>query len=347
MPSSNSNLAIIAAAGSRKTQYIVEQAVGDPTRRVLVTTYTNENLGQIRRRIAAAAGTGLVPGNITVMGWFSFLMNQCARPYQRTLLDQPNLIRSLNFKGERNKFIPRTKARQYFLDSEFNMYRDGVAHFACEVERLTGGLVTRRLGEMFESVYIDEVQDLVGWDLNFLDHLFDASLSVTIVGDPRQHTFSTNNSGKNKKYQGAGFLDWLTERKSKCDLEPRNESYRCNQAICDFADGLYPDLPATTSCSLDVTGHDGIFEVRRGDVQEYVERYKPMVLRNNKAVDTLGLAAINFGAAKGSTYDRVLIFPTKPMLKYLKTRNPVDAGSKDRLYVALTRARFSVAFVVP
>lgn len=43
MPSHN-NLAIIAAAGSRKTQYIVEKALANPSKRVLVTTYTNENL---------------------------------------------------------------------------------------------------------------------------------------------------------------------------------------------------------------------------------------------------------------------------------------------------------------
>jgi DNA helicase-2/ATP-dependent DNA helicase PcrA len=55
---------------------------------------------------------------------------------------------------------------------------------------------------------------------------------------------------------------------------------------------------------------------------------------------------MNIGLAKGRTYDRVLIFPTKPMKEYLKTQEVAKAGDIAKLYVAVTRARFSVAFVV-
>lgn len=346
MPSHN-NLAIIAAAGSRKTQYIVEQALSDPSKRVLVTTYTNENLRQLASRLAH--GSGVVPSHITLLSWFTFLMNQCARPYQRALLGEPNLIRSLNFEGSRHQRTPRSRVRQFFLDSNHDIYRDGLSHFVCEVERDTEGLVTQRLCQMFDHVYIDEVQDLVGYDLDFLDCLMKCSLGLAMVGDPRQHTYSTNRSGRNKKYQGAGLLDWLTERKkkNKCNVEERRESFRCNQAICDFADALYPQLPATTSRNTDTTGHDGVFTIRRSQVHDYVRRHEPVVLRHNKDSDTLGLPAMNFGQAKGSTHDRVLIFPTEPIRKYVSSRKLSALPSKDRLYVAVTRARYSVAFVVP
>lgn len=56
---------------------------------------------------------------------------------------------------------------------------------------------------------------------------------------------------------------------------------------------------------------------------------------------------MNFGVAKGSTFERILIFPTEPMLNYLKDREPKALKSPEDLYVAVTRARFSVAFVVP
>jgi len=56
--------------------------------------------------------------------------------------------------------------------------------------------------------------------------------------------------------------------------------------------------------------------------------------------------AINIGVSKGRTYDRVLIFPTKPMKIYLKTKDIKKAGDISKLYVAITRARFSVAFVL-
>jgi DNA helicase II / ATP-dependent DNA helicase PcrA len=60
----------------------------------------------------------------------------------------------------------------------------------------------------------------------------------------------------------------------------------------------------------------------------------------------MGLPAMNIGVSKGSTFDRVLIFPTKPMLKYIKSKDLAALPAPERLYVAVTRARYSVAFVV-
>jgi len=96
------------------------------------------------------------------------------------------------------------------------------------------------------------------------------------------------------------------------------------------------------------TGHDGIFQIPLDDVEDYCKRHHPVtVLRHDKNVDTKGLQAMNIGVAKGSTFDRVVIFPTKPMLKYLEDRDETKLKAPERLYVAVTRARFSVAFVVP
>ncbi|MFG2045461.1 hypothetical protein [Dactylosporangium sp. NPDC048998] len=88
------------------------------------------------------------------------------------------------------------------------------------------------------------------------------------------------------------------------------------------------------------------FTIARDDVPAYVAKYWPMILRHSRTTDTLGLPALNFGLSKGSTYDRVLIFPTQPVLTYLKNADPARLKAPDRLYVAVTRARHSVAFVV-
>jgi hypothetical protein len=61
----------------------------------------------------------------------------------------------------------------------------------------------------------------------------------------------------------------------------------------------------------------------------------------------------NFGKSKGLGFDRVLIYPTKPIIKYLKD-GLLTKVVKDKIlpalefpnfYVALTRARYSVAIV--
>jgi hypothetical protein len=51
MSSTATNSAILAAAGSRKTEYVVDSALTVNGGRVLITTYTNENQRQIIQRI--------------------------------------------------------------------------------------------------------------------------------------------------------------------------------------------------------------------------------------------------------------------------------------------------------
>ena len=86
MPSP-SNRAVIAAAGSGKTEYIIGRALEAPTfQRVLITTYTTRNCDQIFGRIQTANGCTLP--HVSVQGWFSFLINQAARPYQSSVTGQ-------------------------------------------------------------------------------------------------------------------------------------------------------------------------------------------------------------------------------------------------------------------
>lgn len=346
MPSTSSrNRAIIAAAGSGKTETILESALAPNAGRVLIATFTRENQLQIIERIEGRLG--FVPPNVTVMGWVSFLLDECARPYQSVLGCEPNMIRGYNLLGERNRFAKRTAGLSYFMDRDHDFFRDGLADFVCSVNAASGGKVIRRLEAIFDHILVDEVQDLVGYDLEVLDLLMKSSIALTFVGDPRQHTYSTNRSPKNKQYRGTGFLTWIEKRRRDCELDVLVESYRCNQGICDFADSLFPDLPKTVSRNCATTGHDGIFLIPREEVYEYCARYKPVVLRESRVHDTMGLRAMNIGVSKGRTFDRVLIFGSKPALEYVKHRNLDRVKSPVRLYVAVTRARYSATLVVP
>jgi hypothetical protein len=172
-------------------------------------------------------------------------------------------------------------------------------------------------------------------------------MSVTVVGDPRQHTLATANVPKNKRYRGSGFSDWLDERSDICVREDRLTSVRCNQPICDFASRVFPGLSPLEAAQTTMTGHDGVFSITPFGVQEYYEQHEPVVLRDRRTTDTLGLPAMNIGVAKGSTFDRVLIFPTRPMRQFLDDNDASKLSAPERLYVAVTRARHSVAFVVP
>ena len=339
------NSAILAAAGSRKTECVVEAALAAADGRVLITTYTDENQRHIVRRIEQKVG--VVPKHLTVMGWFSFLITQCVKPYQRALTGKPFMINGLNFKGRKSRFTKKSNLR-YFIDGNLDLYRDGVADFAMGLNDATAGAVLARLERIYSHLFIDEVQDLVGYDLDVLDLLLSSDINIMLVGDPRQHTLATNLCPRNKRYRGAGLAQWFSEREDQCSVELRSYSFRCNQAICDFADAIFPDLPRTKSREVPSSGHDGVFTVSANLLGDYLREHGPVTaLRYNKNAETHGLPAMNIGVAKGSTHDRVIIFPTKPMLTYLEDGNASKLKSREKLYVAVTRARFSVAFVVP
>ncbi|MFD4788330.1 UvrD-helicase domain-containing protein [Streptomyces sp. NPDC058459] len=342
---SHNNRVIIAAAGSHKTQHIIDCVLGDPTKRTLVTTYTNENLSQIVNRLSN--GTGILPSHVTVMGWFTLLMNQCARPYQSYVLGETGVIKGLNFSEPGIRYARKDEPKNYYLDPASAVYRNQVAALAHEANRRSGGMVVNRLAEMFDHIYVDEIQDMAGYDLDLLESVMKSPISLTVVGDPRQATYWTNTSPRYKRYRGSGIVDWFSERPKLCTIESRTESYRCNQAICDFADDLYPKLPRTISKNTEITGHDGIFPIKRSEVGEYVRKYSPVVLRWDRGTRTGNLEAMNMGASKGSTYDRVLIFPTKPMISYYRTRDFNQLKEQAKFYVAVTRAKYSVAFVLP
>ena len=322
---------------------VVDGAISDPDRRVLVTTYTNDNLRRIARRLGAE--DGVIPANVEVMPWMTLLLREGANPYQGAVFGEPGLIQGVDFDRCTPRYATRG-SRRYYLDGACNVYGDVLSDLVCRANEVSGGEVIRRLEKIYDHIYIDEVQDLVGWDLEFLDLLFGSRMGVTVVGDPRQHILYTNRGSKNKQYRGSEIVEWLDERTTSCEIETRAHSYRCNQDLCDFASGLFPHMEAMQSVDNVLTGHDGIFEITEDEVVDYIERYQPLVLRHNKRSRTLGQAAINIGLAKGSTWDRVLIFPTKPMREYLVHRDPTRLKAPERLYVAVTRARYSATFVV-
>jgi DNA helicase II / ATP-dependent DNA helicase PcrA len=168
------------------------------------------------------------------------------------------------------------------------------------------------------------------------------------VGDIRQATFATNLANRNAQYRRQAILKWFVSREKRgiLAISSRNKCFRSNQAICDFADALFPDLPRTESAMQYRTDHDGVFQIKRAEAVDYYHQYAPVVLRYDRRADTLGLPAQNFGSCKGKTFDRVLIFPTAPMRQYLNERDPNLVQSIEKFYVAVTRAKYSVAFVV-
>lgn len=338
---STKNTAIIASAGSGKTTFIVSEALKVKNSNVLITTYTLENVDQINQSILEQ--NGFIPSNITVLSWFAFLLREGVRPYQNHLSQSPR-ARSIFFQTKKILF----HRKDNYLTSSSDVYSIKASEFVVECNTKSGGKVIGRLEKIYSHIYLDELQDFAGYDLDLIGLLFASVITVTAVGDPRQSTFSTNSSTKNKHLKGKNVDIWLQEQAKigTVIIQNKTNCRRCNQQICDFSDSLFPSYPATTSENTEVTGHDGIFVLPKSQVEQYVAVYDPMILRYNKSSNTMSYPALNFGISKGRSYNRVLIFPTKPMVKFLQTKTPDTKSDLSKFYVAATRARYSVAFAV-
>jgi superfamily I DNA/RNA helicase len=171
-----------------------------------------------------------------------------------------------------------------------------------------------------------------------------------MVGDPRQGTYSTNSTRKLKKYRKSQIVNFFEDIPAEIqkDSTSLTINYRCVPQICDLSNDLFPGLPSTTSGNTNTTGHDGVFLVKPRDVDKYLKMYSPvMQLRDSiKTNVNAGHKVMNFGESKGLSFERVLIYPTKPFCNWMKDHtSELAQTSRSKLYVALTRARQSVAIV--
>ena len=343
MPSNNR--IIVASAGSGKTSTIVDRACASPMSRAALVTYTTNNTSGIEKLIYQKVG--YIPPHLTISSWYSFLLRHLVRPYQKAMHPKP--VKRLHFhNGISARYSREADIGKHYFGAQGCIYVDKVSKFACQLIKKTDGTPIRRMEQIFDRLYIDEVQDLAGWDLELVEALLKSRIGVTLVGDHRQATFSTNSALKNKKYSGAKiilkFEEW--KRANLCELEYQTISHRCVQPICDLADMLHPGLPKTKSMNSSVTAHDGVFAVRQRDVGAYMLRHEPQTLRYSKVTKDVPGTPINYGAAKGMTFERTLLFPNLKLRKFLLSGKPEDAGDIAKTYVAITRARQSTALVI-
>jgi DNA helicase-2/ATP-dependent DNA helicase PcrA len=337
---------IIAAAGSGKTTFLVKEALNKKGAKILITTYTQANEEEIRRKFIKI--NKYIPGNITIQTWFSFLLQHGARPFQGCKFSKEInglvLINGISAKG-----IAEADTQKHYFSENQKIYSDKLSKFVTRCNEQSQGSVIDRLSRIYTDILIDEVQDLAGYDLDFLKLLFESKINVLLVGDPRQGTYSTNNSSKNKKFKKIKIVNFFEEDSIIVEKDDTSLiiNYRSCAQICDLSNKLYPDLKQTTSGNKNNTEHDGVFFISKQDLQNYLSKYSPVQLRwDSRTEVNESYAVLTFGLAKGLEFERVVIYPTPQFIAWIKDNNTELAPtSRSKFYVAITRAACSVGII--
>ena len=90
------------------------------------------------------------------------------------------------------------------------------------------------------------------------------------------------------------------------------------------------------------------FCLQKEDIGHYVAEFNPTVLRYSSSSwkDQTAHNPITFGNSKGRTYQRVIILATDPIQNFCLKGMELKDRSACAFYVAVTRARYSVAIVI-
>lgn len=370
----NKNRLIIAAAGSGKTTFIIDDAVRSYKDNILITTYTEANESEIKSKLFSKYKT--IPSHISIQTWFSFLIQHGLKPYQGTFnpimfnhsitgLLLVNIRSGAKYDSNGNIIIsdghPQYWSEDYFqrhyFTKNWKIYSDKLSKLVCKIDKATNYLVSDRISRIYSKIYVDEVQDLAGYDLQFIKSLMKASSSITLVGDPRQVTYLTHNENKFAKYSNGNIKQFLLKEckslvKDGIDETTLSVSHRNNSAICYYSSKLFsnfsPSLACTCApCRASQESHTGIYLVHPSDVNSYLAAINPVQLRWSSSIKTNPeFKTFNFGESKGRTFDHVLLYPTSDMKAWVfDNSKSLKDETRAKFYVGLTRARHSAGII--
>ena len=376
------NKLVISAAGSGKTTFLVNKALElNKNEQILISTYTIENEEEIQKMILKKRKA--IPSNICIQGWFTFLIQHGVRPYQGAMNDIlfkndiKDMLLSEGLSGLRyineynNKpvyFKERDFFKEFYFTKNWKIYSDKISKFIDGCNKKINGEIISRLSRIYSHIYIDEIQDLAGYDLEIIKLLFKSDINIILVGDPRQVTYLTNHYRKYTKYKNGKIKEFLQAEckdfldKDSIDESTLKKSHRNNKSICDYSSKLYPEFEKSEPCDCkkcrsSTTVHNGVFIVKSKDVSHYIKKYKPIQLIWNKKTNVDPNSDVfTFGKSKGKTFDRVIIYPTPKIISWIQDNTydftRIEKGKKkkvkdvrEKFYVALTRAKYSIAIV--
>lgn len=366
------NKVVFAAAGNGKTYDLCRQAIElaqTTNKEILIVSYTNEGKSSIENEYRKQ-NSGVIDKNVVIKTWYSFVLSEFIKPYQCKLALKykyfkheydfevtPNFIKSIAFyTNEKPERWNNSGHVQYYLNGAKDLYKDNVTALAFKCVNDSDGAVIKRLEEIYSHIFIDELQDYAGWDLEIFRLLFNSNIVVTCVGDYKQATFRTNNSSKNRKFRDDKVRDFFKEleKADLCEISYSNKTRRFNQEICNYVNTIFNEkefyvIPNEKGENAEEE-NTGIFIIENTFVKAYCDYYNPIILRyerTSKVNFKHSCDVLNYGNSKGCTFDRVIIIPVSTVIPFIEKQVEISSKqTRSKFYVACSRARHSVVFAM-
>ena len=319
---------ILAVAGSGKTTHIINNL--DSNKRSIIVTYTNNNYNNLKKNISKKFGC--LPENISLFTYFSFLYSFCYRPF----LSYQYKDNGITFERNMNRYV-RMSNNKFFFDSNNRLYSNRLAKFIDKKNEINN--VKKRLEKYFDNFFIDEFQDLGGYDFNFIMKLLETKINILFVGDFYQHTYNTSrdcNVNKNLYSSLDKFRKKCKMNNLKIDENKLKKSYRCSPTVCNFIkDTLEIDIVFHRKGSTKITFSDN--EKKALNISQNQEIIKLFYRQHYE----YNCCSKNWGESKGdSDLEDVCVVLNKTTYKKFRNNNleSLAPTTKNKLYVACSRS---------
>jgi hypothetical protein len=329
---------VFAVAGSGKTTHIVDNLSTE--KRSLIVTYTHGNYDNLRKKITEKFG-GNWPDSITLLTYFTFLYRFCYKPFLSDELNTNGVI----YKPNSNKYA-RQADLDYFISGDGYLYSNRLGFFM--EQRGIVENIKSRIKKYFDEFILDEVQDIAGRDFTFLEYLMEVDVNMLFVGDFYQHTFDTSRDGNVNKtlFDNRTAYETRFIRKGFIpDSTTLTNSWRCSQNVCDYIrDNLCISISSHRTKDDNTTIE---YIADTGRIAAILEDRQIIKLHYQKGAD-FGLGHKNWGESKGEDqHQDVCVMLNKKTADKRKIGKLIDLppSTKNKLYVAITRARGNVYFV--
>lgn len=295
-----------------------------------------------------------------IKSWHRFLVDCIIRPYSPAIFLE-HMISGIDYptEAEKDEFRTGKNDLNYYNFKDNAFTPEGKVKYLY-IEIITLHIISEfpnsivNLSKMFQYIIIDDVQLMSNEGLKILGLLLNQQngCKILLYGDIRQIGLREDTKpSDNEDISDFQFSKSWFKKQQNLETKKFDTTYRFPQSIATFSDSIFkPDEKFTNTISdkNSTLDHTGLFYLSADNLGKYIEKYEPYIVRYNrgsrKEFDDLEPAS--FFEVKGKEFERLAILASEPIEKFIFDKKYLGDKSGSLLYLAVTRSKSSVAFVV-